>query len=345
MAGGESEPPLDLGLHGRAVRRALGRAETVAIALSLVWLAAVGAWFWLAAPLAPGAGGPGRRLEILLILLAVMLPLALIWIGAWVARTAAALREESRRLQLALARLERARAPADQADVGGDGADLGARLAGVEQAARRAEAAVLRLAGGEPAAPDPADPEQRPALPDRASAPAPDEPALALASPDDRPRPALSVAEFIRAVNFPEDEHDAEGFRTLRRALQDRELARMIRAAQDVLTLLSHDGVYMDDLRFAPAGAGAWRAFARGERGPEVAALAGARDRSALALARGRMRADAVFRDAAMHFLRQFDRVLGEFVETATDADLEALEATRSARAFRLLGQVAGSFE
>ena len=57
------------------------------------------------------------------------------------------------------------------------------------------------------------------------------------------------------------------------------------------------------------------------------------------------MRQDPVFRDTAHHFLRQFDRTLNEFEQTATDQELSDLAETRTARAFMLLGRVSGTFD
>jgi len=159
------------------------------------------------------------------------------------------------------------------------------------------------------------------------------------------PDNSMSIPEFIRALNFPENEDDKEGFRTLRRALEDPDIARMIRASQDILTLMSQDGIYMDDLRPDRPRAETWRRYARGDRGPAVAGLGGIRDRTCLALTAGRVQQDPVFRDAAQHFLRQFDTVLAEFEKTATDEELAAMGETRSARAFMLLGRVAGTFD
>ena len=47
------------------------------------------------------------------------------------------------------------------------------------------------------------------------------------------------MGDFIRALQFPETPEDKEGFRALRLALEDRTSSKLIRAAQDVLTLLS----------------------------------------------------------------------------------------------------------
>ncbi|MFC3118492.1 hypothetical protein ACFOHS_10540 [Jhaorihella thermophila] len=100
----------------------------------------------------------------------------------------------------------------------------------------------------------------------------------------------------------------------------------------------------MDDLRPDMARPEIWRRFAQGARGREVAALGGIRDRSSLALTAGRMKQDPIFRDAAHHFLRRFDKTFTEFEQTATDAEITALADTRTARAFMLLGRVAGTF-
>ena len=87
------------------------------------------------------------------------------------------------------------------------------------------------------------------------------------------------------------------------------------------------------------------RKLARGERGRAIAGLGGVRDRSCLALTAGRMKTDSIFRDAAHHFLRQFDKTFIEFEADASDADIAALAETRTARAFMLLGRVTGTFD
>ena len=171
-----------------------------------------------------------------------------------------------------------------------------------------------------------------------------DQAPLPLGTPAEEIGPPLSREDFIRALNFPETTDDETGFAALRKALRDREAAQLIRASQDVLTLLSQDGIYMDDLRPDMARTEVWRRFAAGERGGAVAALGGIRDRSSLALAAGRMKQDPIFRDAAHHFLRRFDQMLAEFEKTATDTDISQLAGTRTARAFMLLGRVAGIF-
>ena len=75
----------------------------------------------------------------------------------------------------------------------------------------------------------------------------------------------VTPADFICALHFPNNDQDKEGFRALRAALEDPATRPLIRAAQDVLTLLSQDGIFMDDLNPDRARPEIWRKFAKGE--------------------------------------------------------------------------------
>ena len=169
--------------------------------------------------------------------------------------------------------------------------------------------------------------------------------ALPLGTSSEDAAPPLARSDFIRALNFPESPEDKAGFSALRRALKDRPTAQLVRAAQDVLTLMAQDALYMDDLPPDMARPEIWRRFAAGERGRAISDLGGIRDRSALALLTARMKQDTIFRDVAHHFLRLFDRTVSDFTETATDAEISALSDTRTARAFMLIGRISGTFD
>jgi hypothetical protein len=173
-----------------------------------------------------------------------------------------------------------------------------------------------------------------------------DQASLELGGPaEETPGAPVTTEDFVLALNFPETADDAAGFRALRRALADRQTAQLIQASQDVLTLLSQDGIYMDDLSPDRAKPDVWRRFAQGERGRAISALGGVRDRSSLALSAARMRSDTIFRDSVHHFLRKFDQMLAGFEKTASDAEIADLSDTRTARAFMLLGRVAGTLD
>ncbi|SFR15035.1 hypothetical protein [Poseidonocella sedimentorum] len=174
----------------------------------------------------------------------------------------------------------------------------------------------------------------------------PDGPQASLPLTHVQPGAPLSTADYIRALNFPQTADDQDGFAALRRAMRDREARHLVQAAQDVLTLLSQDGIYMDDFETSRASRpDLWRRFAGGERGAEITALAGLGDAEMLDKIARRMRSDTIFRDTVHHFLRRFDRALTRLAGIASDAEIAALAETRTARAFMLLGRVAGSFD
>lgn len=287
----------------------LSGPEVVLLGLAALWLVAGLVWALTA------GGGAGT-------LLVALVPPALVALAVVLTRAVRLLRAEGARLAWTVAMLE-------------------AQLARV-QATVEARASVVPEPEPE-VAPVP-EPEPRPAP---AVAPAPpvapeEEPELAL------PAPAAEIevarGDLVRALQFPEDEEDSEGFAALRRALGNREVRQLIQAAQDVLTLLSQDGIYMDDLIPDQARPEVWRRFAEGERGRTVAQLGGVRERGPLGLVMRRMREDTIFRDTAHHFLRLFDRILSEFEPDAEDEELVALSGTRTARAFMLIGRAAGVF-
>lgn len=313
----------------------LDGTDIAAIALSLLWLLVSGGYFLSRPASAEGAG-------FVVVLMAVFLPVAMFWVAATAARASRVVRTESRRLQAAIDALRQGYIEDRQSrGAGGLDASVERKLDEIARAAKKTESAVaiFTSARGPAAAPAPARGQRvRPA-------PAEEQPALALAGADEPERAALPNADFIRAVNFPDSETDKAGFAALRRALRDRQARQLIQASQDMLTLLSQDGIYMDDLRPDLARPEVWRRFAGGERGRPIAALGGVRDRASLALAAGRMREDTIFRDTAHHFLRRFDQALARLEPEASDEEIVALSDTRTGRAFMLLGRVAGTFD
>lgn len=293
------------------------RAVVVGAAVTAAWLLLV-ALFWLFGP----EGAPLSGLARLLSLAGVLLPVALIWLAVALAGATAELKRESvlLRAQLDLMR----GAPGD-----GDG-DSG-------QTARAAM----------PTGRDPGAAPPQPRTPSAAATPRP-----ARAQPETRqgdlpfeqPAPvAVPPAELIAALNFPDGPDDHRAIAALRASLADPEAARTIRAAQDVVTLLAQHGIYADDLDRAALSAPLWRRFLEGERGSALAALASGDD-TAAEIAAGLMRTDEVFRDAAHHFLRQYDRTLTRIAAELSDEALVALSDTRSGRGFALLAQVTGMF-
>ena len=336
------DTPIDLGIYAVSKdRQGLTAAEYIAIALSILWIAGVAIFFYVV----DGGVADVRvdKLNFIVTLLAVFMPVALIWVGAAAARSARIVREESARLQSAIDAMRQTYVSQSQSGALSVTPAVEKKLDEIASVQKQTETAIATFTSTRDLE-DPASGD-KPAMKVEASQDGEDQTSLALGTRAEDMAPPVSVADFIRALHFPETAEDEDGFRALRRALRDRKTARLVQASQDVLTLLSQDGIYMDDLRPDRAKPEVWRSFAQGVRGRSVAALGGIRDRSCLALTAGRMRQDPIFRDAAHHFLRQFDKTFIEFETTASDGDIVKLGDTRTARAFMLLGRVTGTFD
>jgi hypothetical protein len=330
MAEGQSRSDVISGL-GPPARPAWTAAETLAAAASVLWLVVV----LVVSNLPSVFGSADDPLRPVMVTVTILMPIALIWIAARAARAARDTADDVRRLNFALSSLRQSML-----------ADRQARAIGAAPPPPKGEGPAPLPAGGQvrvqPRPPGPAAP-----LLHATDAPtvSEDQPSLALGGEADDDNTALSPADFIRALHFPNDVGDEAGFAALRLALRDRRTRQLIQASQDVLTLLSQDGIYMDDLASDRSRPELWRRFARGERGGAISGLGAAQDRDSVGIAMGRLREDAVFRDAVHHFLRLFDRHLSAFEPLATDEDLVHLAETRTARAFTLLGRVAGIFD
>ncbi|ASP19186.1 hypothetical protein ANTHELSMS3_00466 [Antarctobacter heliothermus] len=322
------------GLYACSEAEGVTGIEIAAMVVSVVWVCLSG-WYFLSVPTAQSGA-----LRFLLGVMVIVMPVAMIWVAALAIRAARVMRTESARLQAAIDAIRQAYVAQAQSGKGQPPHPaLLKRLDDIAGAQKNLEGTLAMLGG------------IRQAGGAQGALPAPDmpdgdhQPTLSLGTPAEALQPPLSNGDYIRALHFPETAEDEDGFAALRRALKDRGTAKLIQAAQDVLTLMSQDGIYMDDLRPDMARPEVWRAFAKGERGRSIASLGGIRDRSSLALAAGRMREDPIFRDAAHHFLRRFDTSFAGFEPNATDEDISAFAMTRTSRAFMLLGRVAGTFD
>jgi hypothetical protein len=311
------------------------RTEVIALVLSVGWMLAVSVFF-LVVPTQPSDGG-FDSLMFVLTLIAIFMPVAMIWLATLVARHARTMRDEMQDLHTAIDTLRGDVVTEKNGNPLTSKASVERKLNQIAQATKKPDAPLAtftssRESGGK------LEITSINTIP-------PAQPALALdVQPEDN-TPPLPRVDLIRALNFPDTEGDAIGFSALRKALKDRSARQLVQASQDVLTLLSQDGIYMDDLAPDRSRPELWRRFAQGERGRAIGALGGVRDRTSLALSTARMREDPIFRDACHHFLRHFDKMLVSFEVVATDAELVEMADTRTARAFMLLGRVTGAFD
>lgn len=314
--------------------------EIGGVVLSLIWAVLILTYVLVSPP-----GSETQTLGLVMTLLMVFLPVALIWVVVTTLRSVRELRAEAARLQASVDAMRASYVQTQGQQGTGLKPSVERKIDEIAAVTRQAETVLATFTSRRDSSLSVPSADRKVALARPQPEPAAEQAALALGTPPDESRPPLSVGDFIRALNFPESPEDKDGFRALRLALEDRTVAKLIRAAQDVLTLLSQDGIYMDDLKPDLSRPDLWRRFAAGERGRSIAGLGGIRDRTSLALTAGRMKADPVFRDAAHHFLRSFDKTVAGFEPNATDAELADLGDTRTARAFMLLGRVTGTFD
>ena len=368
------EDPMDMMRNRVARTLKMTTVEIGALIFAVVWVLICAIFFF-------GIGGAESGTEkngvgFVIVVTSVLVPIAVVWLAVSAARSARIMTDESDRLQATMSLMRKTlievqefqalRAPAPEERVERLENTATPQLendAPAVFASSRPHVEDTPLAEATPTTADAAalEPKMRDVSPEAApsaetikaqtasTAPTADastpeaQPSLELETPADAG--TVDIEDLVRAINFPENAEDEAGFGALRRTLVDRRVATLIQAAQDVLTLLSQDGIYMDDLAPEPARPEIWRQFAGGARGEAVAAMGGINDRSSLALSAGRMKSDPNFRDAGLLFLRRFDSVLGAFEPRMTDDQIARFATTRTARAFMLLGRVTGTFD
>ncbi|SEA53339.1 hypothetical protein [Rubrimonas cliftonensis] len=326
----------------------MNAAALAGAAACVVWLAAVAAYAvgYFATP-APGAGA-GSALMLLIAAAAPAGALAALVvalgsdraprfggrdadglspeaarIATEAARAAAA--ETARALSVRMTALETALAETRR------GVKALTEIAGVDAAERRERPAESARPGPSHTAPQ----TQRP----------PNEPALPFADAAAQVEP-VAWSDILRALDFPRSDGDAEGFRAMRAALTDPQIAQLLQAAEDVLNILATSGQHMEDLSPEPADLGAWAAYAQGARGAAADGVGAVRTPERLDAARALLRADAVFRDAALVFARRWNGLVARIHDELGGGAVMADAAdTRSGRAFMLLTRALGAFD
>lgn len=297
-------------------------ATVIGLAVSAAWLLLM-VLFWL---FGPAGDGTTSGLARLIGFAAALMPLALIWMAVGLAHAVGALKAEADDLRRGL-QMMRSGAP---------DAPAPSRAPAHDPAVMPRPAAPARTAPAQ--APGPAS------APAAARAVRPSDIRQTAMRFDQPESVVIAPAEMIIALNFPDGPEDRRAIDAMRAALRDHDSARIIRAAQDVVTLLAGSDIYMDSLATEPAQPAVWRRFAEGGRGGEVADLGGIHDADALDVTAAMLKGDEIFRDAAHHFLRHFDLMVSRMVPELSDAQVMELAQTRSARAFMLLGRAAGVF-
>lgn len=304
----------------------LGLENMVAILATVIWIVLCAVLFWSAEPLADVLQVPLLQVAVAV---SVALPAAMIWVIAFTMKNARISRGQIERLLHAVRSMREAQASQAGRDAAAD-PGIQRKISELADGQERLEATLAEMLDAEGIA----DPEAgKPTILRR------QEP---LEQEESKP---LTVAELIQAMNFPDTAEDMKGMAAYRRGLKDQTIGGLIRASEDILTLFSREAMYMDDLTASRTRPETWRKYANGGRGQEIAELGGDLDRECLSLVEEQMNQDSVFRDAAEHFLRKFDKTFSELSDHLSNQEISALADTRTARAFRLLGKVTGLFE
>ena len=168
--------------------------------------------------------------------------------------------------------------------------------------------------------------------------------ALPLQTSDHGELPPMPVEDVIAALNFPNNAQDKSGFRALRRAMRDRRLRQMLDSAQFVMSQLTEEGIFMDDLNPDRPVTDAWRRMAGGASGKEVSTVGGVRDKAVLALAQGRMKTNREFRERSHYFLREFGGFLEDIEPRLKNHEITDMADTRTARCFMVMARASGAF-
>ena len=317
-----------------------GREIIVATILSIVWvilLAGYGAgYFGLLGDIAEPRDA--AFLEVIFFLIVLVLPLAFVWLGSALIRRSFQIQDEARRLERELRDLRSGGNSQSQNGVSQPRIKdsrvetLQQRVSDLTNQIKQMETTITSVR------------QMQAAMQTQTSTTArTPEPAAVARAPEPSDQP-MDWSDLLRALDFPRDEKDAEGFRALRIAKRDKSSGQLLRAAEDILNLLAQEGIYMDDLRPEIAPAYDWRMFAEGTRGSDASTVGGIIAPEAMERIKAREVSDQIFRDTSLYFLRRFDIMLKSFTEAASDAQIQLLADTRTGRAFMLLGRSAGMF-
>lgn len=308
----------------------LGIENMIAILATVLWAVLCAVLFWSA-----GSLTSVLQVPLLHVVLAVVagLPAAMVWIVAFTMRNARISRGQSERLIHAVRSMREAQASQSRREEPAD-PGIQRKIGELADGQERLEATLTWILDAEGMTKSEAG---KPTILRR------QESAHAMLGQEEGE--PLTVAEFIQAMNFPDTAEDMKGMAAYRRGLRDQTIGGLIRASEDILTLFSRDALYMDDLTAGDTRPETWRKYAKGGRGNEIAELGRDLDRESLELVGGRMKQDSIFRDAAEHFLRNFDRTFSEMCDHLSSKEIAALADTRTARAFRLLGKIEGLFD
>lgn len=154
----------------------------------------------------------------------------------------------------------------------------------------------------------------------------------------------LSWDMLLRALNFPNDENDLEGFTALNLARENNTIFQFLQVSEDFLNLLAQDGIYLDDLKIDPPSVKAWVNFINNKQNEHCKKLTCSGIDEHIKTLKIRLKSDVVFRDTALMLMRRFDKLLQDRLESAEDHQIFKIADTRSGKAFLVVGKISDAF-
>ena len=145
-------PPVDLGIYSRqGLDTGLDPADKVALVVSVIW---AGLCLMFLAVVGLGDADVLGPLRFLIVILAIMLPIALIWIGAIAVKGARVMREESDRLQASLDAMRQIYITQAQMSATTMGPNVERKIDEIVKGQKRAEFALAHFATSRPNTPE-----------------------------------------------------------------------------------------------------------------------------------------------------------------------------------------------
>ena len=145
---------------------------------------------------------------------------------------------------------------------------------------------------------------------------------------------------LLKSLNFPKDINDQLGFKALKIAKKHKQTKELLLSAEDVMTLLSKKGVYLDDHNFSPLDDKSWIEFILDENLSQKKSLVCLGHERLIEMLSKENIKDTIFRDTMLTFLRRFDQFLRLRYQSALEDQLSQLALTRSGKAFILIGKL-----
>ena len=149
---------------------------------------------------------------------------------------------------------------------------------------------------------------------------------------------------ILKALHFPNDEHDLMGFSALKIARKNNTFSELLQDSEDFMNLIAQDAIYLDDLKIEPPPVEAWLSFISTNQNPNRRRLNCVGIDRQIKRLKSRIKTDTIFRDTSLMLMRRFDVLLRDHLKLANDDQIFKIAETRTGKAFLIVGKLSDSF-